>query len=51
MRNIRMHLRIITGILVILLIGGMSVSAGAIPDLKGSWTGISVEQVLPDWRV
>ena len=48
MRNIRMHLRIITGILVILLVGGiMSVSAGAIPDLKGSWTGISVEQYSP----
>jgi hypothetical protein len=47
MRNIRMHLRIITGILVIFLIGGMSVSAGAIPDLKGSWTGISVEQYSP----
>ena len=48
MRNIRMYLRLITGILVILLIGGMiSVSAGVIPDLKGSWTGISVEQYSP----
>jgi hypothetical protein len=43
-----MYLRIITGILVILLIGGiMSVSAGAIPDLKGSWTRISVEKYSP----
>lgn len=48
MKYIRMHLRIITGILFILLIGGMmSVSAVAIPDLKGSWTGISVEQYSP----
>ena len=48
MRNMRMHLQIIIGILVILLAGGiMSVSAGAIPDLKGSWTGISVEQYSP----
>ena len=43
-----MYLRIITGILVFLLIGGiMSVSAVVIPDLKGSWTGISVEQYSP----
>jgi hypothetical protein len=48
MINKRMHLRIIIGVLVILLVGGiMSVSAGAIPDLKGSWTGISVEQYSP----
>lgn len=38
-----------TGILVILLLGGIvSVSAGAIPDLKGSWTRISVEKYSPD---
>jgi len=47
MINIRMYLRI-TGILVILLVGVMiPVSAGAVPDLKGSWTGISVEQYSP----
>jgi len=44
-----MHLRVITGIFIFLLIGGMiSVSAGTIPDLKGSWTAISVEQYSPD---
>ena len=41
-------MRLILGILVILLVGGtMAVSAGGIPDLKGSWTGISVEQYSP----
>jgi|GEM_PF-2140125 len=42
-----MYLRI-TGILVILLVGVMMpVSAGAVPDLKGSWTRVSVERYSP----
>jgi hypothetical protein len=43
-----MYLGIITGILVFLLIGAvMSVSAELIPDITGSWTGISVDQYSP----
>lgn len=44
-----MHLLFSLGILVIILLGGMiSVSAGEYPDMIGSWTAISVEQYTPE---